>query len=69
MNLNTPIDVAVATAVAGFWNDDTVPIMNKIQLLKFGRTLDLDPTKPMSEKVRLIQEWVNESVSGITFNT
>ena len=67
MNL-TPTDVA-ATAVAAYWNDNTVPVMNKIQLLKFGKTLELDPTKSMTEKHRLLQEWVvNESMSGNTSN-
>jgi hypothetical protein len=61
---STPTDVA-ATAVAAYWNNNTVPVMNKIQLLKFGRTLELDPTKSLLEKYRLLQEWIvfNESMS------
>ena len=70
MNLTTLIDAAAAT-VAAYWNDETVPAMNKVQLMKFGRTLDLDQTKFLLEKYRLLQEWVglHESMSGDTSNT
>ena len=51
MKLTTPIDVAAT--VAAYWNDQTVPAMNKVQLIKFGRTLDLDQTKSLLEKVRV----------------
>ena len=66
MNLTT-----TPTDVAAYWNDDTVPVMNKIQLIKFGRNLDGDQTKSVLEKYRLLQEWVvlNESMSGDTSNT
>ena len=66
---STPTDVA-AIAVAAYWNDNTVPVMNKIQLLKFGRLLDLDQTKTVLEKSRLLHEWVvlNGFMSGDTIN-
>ena len=70
MDLTSSIDVAAAT-VAAYWNDETVPIMNKVQLIKFGRNLDDDQTKSLLEKYRLLQEWVvlHESRSEDTSNS
>ena len=60
VNLTTPIDVAA------YWNDNNVPPLNKIALIKFGRTLELDQTKSDAEKYRLLQAQilVIESMSG-----
>ena len=56
----------IAIDVAAYWNDAKIPVMNKIALLKFGETLELDPTKSMSEKLRLIKEWIvfNQSMAN-----
>ena len=66
VNSTTP-----AIDVAAYLNDDSVPVMNKVQLLKFGRDLDLDQSISLLEKYRLLQAWVvlNESMSGDTSNS